>query len=458
MNNSTNDRRSFLKGAASASVMTAASYENILGANDRVRVGCIGIGLIGKRHLLDFLSQPDCEVAAISEVYDPRLTEGIETVAEKQKTKPEGFKDFRRMLDSKNIDAVVVSTPDHWHALMTILACAAGKDVYVEKPLTLFIDEGRWMIEAEKRYKRVVQVGTQQRSGKQYAECVDLIRNQHIGEMRSARLTSFRNISPGFTKPVGEKPLSESDWQMWLGPAPYTKFDANRCIYHFRWFWDYSGGQTTNLMAHNIDIVQWATGAKPKSVAAMGGRYSLTGLGETPDVVEAIIEFPGFLTTWSCREMSAGQPGAGSTAFFGTKGMLRIERSGMEVIPDRLIPSENQIPSFTAPRAVTQNPEPRTQAIKREGFEQVRDQFVPHVRNFLDSIKSRKPPVSNLASSQQTNITTHLVNIAQKLKRTVNWDAERETIVGDKEAAKLMSKEYRAPWDKELKAALSKTS
>ncbi|MDX2041383.1 MAG: Gfo/Idh/MocA family oxidoreductase [Acidobacteriota bacterium] len=458
MTQSNNDRRSFLKGAASASLMTAASYENILGANDRVRVGCIGIGLIGKRHLLDFLSQPDCEIAAISELYDPRLTEGIETAAEKQKTKPEGFKDFRRMLDSKNIDAVVVSTPDHWHALMTILACAAGKDVYVEKPLTLFIDEGRWMIEAEKRYKRVVQVGTQQRSGKQYAECVDLIRNQHIGEMRSARLTSFRNISPGFTKPVGTQPMSETDWQMWLGPAPYTKFDPNRCIYHFRWFWDYSGGQTTNLMAHNIDIVQWATGAKPKSVAAMGGRYSLTGLGETPDVVEAIIEFPGFLTTWSCREMSAGQPGAGSTSFFGTKGMLRIERSGMEVIPDRMIPAENLIPSFTAPRTVTQNPEPRTQAIKREGFEQVRDQFVPHVRNFLDSIKSRQPTVSNLQTSQQTNITTHLVNIAQKLKRTINWDADRETIVGDKEAARLMSKEYRAPWDKELKAALSKTS
>lgn len=456
MTHSTNDRRTFLKGAASASLMTAASYENILGANDRVRVGCIGIGLIGKRHLLDFLSQPDCEVAGISELYDPRLTEGIETAAEKQKNKPEGFKDFRRMLDSKNIDAVVVSTPDHWHALMTILACAAGKDVYVEKPLTLFIDEGRWMIEAEKRYKRVVQVGTQQRSGKQYVECVDLIRNQHIGEMRSARLTSFRNISPGFTKPVGTQPLSETDWQMWLGPAPYAKFDANRCIYHFRWFWDYSGGQTTNLMAHNIDIVQWATGAKPKSVAAMGGRYSLTGLGETPDVVEAIIEFPGFLTTWSCREMSAGQPGAGSTSFFGTKGMLRIERSSMEVIPDMMIPAENMIPSFTAPRVVTQNPQPRTQAIKREGFEQVRDQFVPHVRNFLDSIKSRQPTVSNLASSQQTNITTHLVNIAQKLKRTINWDAERETIVGDKEAARLMSKEYRAPWDKELKAALSK--
>lgn len=456
MSDPATNRRAFLKGAAGAGLMTAASYDKILGANDRVRVGCIGIGLIGKRHLLDFLSQSDCEIAAISETYDPRLTEGIETAAEKQKTKPEGFKDFRRMLDSKNIDAVVVSTPDHWHGLMTILACAAGKDVYVEKPLTLFIEEGRWMIDAATRYKRIVQVGTQQRSGKQYQECVELIRNGHIGEMRSARLASFRNITPGFSKPVGEQPLSEQDWQMWLGPAPYTKFDPNRCIYHFRWFWDYSGGQTTNLLAHNIDIVQWVTGAAPKSVAAMGSRYSLKQLGETPDVVEAIIEFPGFIATWSCREMCAGQPGQGSTAFYGTKGSLRIERSGMEVIPDRQISADDQIPRFTTARPVIQDPQPRTTAIKREGFEQVRDQFVPHVRNFLDSIKSRRPTISNLQTSQQTNITTHLVNIAMKLGRTVHWDAKRETIVGDKEAAAMLTRPYRTPWDRELKAALPK--
>ena len=458
MNDPTQHRRTFLKGAASASLITAASYQNILGANDRVRVGNIGIGLIGKRHLLDFLSQPDCEIAAISETYEPRLAEGIETAAEKQKTKPEGFKDFRRMLDRKDIDAIVVSTPDHWHALMTILACAAGKDVYVEKPLTLFIEEGRWMIDAATRYKRIVQVGTQQRSGKQYQECVELIRNGHIGEMRSARLTSFRNITPGFSKPVGEQPLSEQDWQMWLGPAPYTKFDPNRCIYHFRWFWDYSGGQTTNLLAHNIDIVQWVTGAAPKSVAAMGDRYSLKQLGETPDVIEAIIEFPGFIATWSCREMSAGQPGSGSTAFYGTKGMLRIERTGMEVIPDRLISADDQIPRFTTTRPVIQDPPLRTTAIKREGFEQVRDQFVPHVRNFLDSIKSRQQTISNLQVSQQTNITTHLVNIAMKLKRTIRWDATRETIIGDKEAVAMMTRPYRAPWDRELKAALPVSS
>jgi predicted dehydrogenase len=445
------ERRQFLKGLAGAGLVSAAAYGKVLGANDRVRVGCIGIGLIGKRHLLDFYAQPDVEVAAISEVYEPRLQEGIATAG----GTPKGYKDFRRMLDDKTIDAVVVSTPDHWHALMTILACAAGKDVYVEKPLTLFVREGKWMIDAAEQNKRVVQVGTQQRSGQQYKECVELIRNGHIGEMRSARIASFRNITPGFSEPVGKQPLSEQDWQMWLGPAPATKFQPERCIYHFRWFWDYSGGQTTNLMAHNIDIVQWATNAAPRSVAAMGGRYSLKGIGETPDVIEAIIEFPGFLATWSCREMSAGARGAG-LEFYGTKGRLAIDRGGMEVIPDPQLSPDSQIPNFTGPRVASAAPQPRTSPVKREGYEQVRDQFVPHVRNFLDAIKSRQQPVSDLRSSNQTNITTHLVNIAMKLGRTVKWDAAREEIVGDKEASRLLVKEYRAPWDRELKAALPK--
>ena len=324
------DRRSFLR-AAGAGVLSATAYQNILGANDRVRVGFIGIGLIGKRHLLDFLAQPDVDVAAICETYDPRLREGIATVEEKSGKKAEGFKDFRRMYDRKDIDAVVVSTPDHWHALLTIMACAAGKDVYVEKPMTLFAREGRWMVDAAKHYKRVVQCGTQQRSGEQYKQCVELIRNGHIGEVRNIRIASFRNISPGFTKPVGEQKLSEADWQMWLGPAPQRAFDENRCIYHFRWFWDYSGGQTTNLLSHNIDIAQWAMRAMPAKVASFGGRYSLKGFGETADVMETIFEYPGFILNWSNSEVSSAVRG-GSLLFCGTKGSLRLDRGGHEQI------------------------------------------------------------------------------------------------------------------------------
>lgn len=357
------------------------------------------------------------------------------------------------MLERRDLDAAVVSTPDHWHALMTILACAAGKDVYVEKPLTHAVREGEWMIAAARHNKRVVQVGTQQRSGEHYKKCVELIRGGQIGELRSVRIASFRNITPGFTKAVGERPLTDEDWRMWLGPAPYVPFDDRRCIYHFRWFWDYSGGQTTNLLSHNLDIVQWVTGAVPRAVSAHGGRYTLGGIGETPDVVEAIYDYPGFLTTWSCREICAA--GGGGLEFYGTKGMLKINRSGFEVIPDRLISPDDQIPQFTAPRrAPSSEPQLRTTAMKRDGYEQVRDQFRPHVRDFLDSIKSRKAPISDLESGHQTSLSCHLANLSMKLGRTLRWDARKQDVIGDREASRLLTKEYRAPWDRELKAAL----
>lgn len=442
------NRREFLK-ATGTGLLGAAAYKNVIGANERVRVGFIGIGLIGKRHLLDFMAQPDVEIAAISEVYQPRLDEGIATVG----GKPAADKDFRKMLERKDVDAVVISTPDHWHALMTIMACASGKDVYVEKPLTHVVREGQWMVTAARHHKRVVQVGTQQRSGEHYKECVQLIRTKHIGDLRSVRISSFRNIMPGFSVPVGTEPLSDDDWKMWLGPAPYVPFDKNRCIYHFRWFWDYSGGQTTNLLSHDLDIVQWAMNATPKSVSATGGRYSLKGIGETPDTFEAIFEYPGFITSWSNREICAGV--RGGLEFCGTKGTLKINRTGFEVLPDVALSPESQIPQFTTPRRASEPAsEFRTTAIKRDGFEQIRDQFRPHVRNFLDCVKSRQSPISDLESSHQVAASCHLANLAMKLGRTLRWDAQKQEIVGDREASKLLTKEYRTPWDQELKAAL----
>ncbi len=438
-----------------AGILSAASYRNVPGSNERVRVGFIGIGLIGKRHLLDFLNCQDVEVGAICEVYEPRLREGMAIVAEKSGDEVEGVKDFRRMLDRKDIDAVVVSTPDHWHALMTILACAAGKDVYVEKPLTLFVREGRWMVEAAKHYRRIVQVGTQQRSGEQYQQGIELIRQGHIGEVRNVRIANFRNINPGFTQPVGAEKLSPADWQMWLGPASDQPFDNRRCIYHFRWFWDYSGGQTTNLLSHDIDIVQWAMNAMPRSVAAMGSRYSLKGFGETPDVFEAIFDYPnpGFIVNWSDSEIWAGQQGG--MEFCGTRGTLRLSRGGIEVIPDSLIPAENQIPRFTERRIPSSSlPQLRTTAMKKDGYKQARDQFQPHVRNFLDCVKSRQQPISDVESGHKTSVTCHLANIAFKVGRTICWDDAKEEIIGDREASKLLVKNYRAPWDHELEAAL----
>ena len=439
-------RRAFLKTLAGSALATAASSRRVLGANDRVRVGIIGNGLIGKRHLIDFKSQPDCEIVGVSEVSDERMDDAVATAGGAAARYP----DFRRLLDQKDVDVVVVSTPDHWHALMTIMACAAGKDVYVEKPLTHVLREGEWMMAAARQHKRVVQVGTQQRAGAHYQRARQLLRDGHIGEISAARVSTARNILPGFTDAVG-KPLTPAQWDLWLGPAPSAPYEPTRGLYHFRWFWDYSGGQTTNLLSHEVDIVQWITGQLPTRVAAFAQRQSLKGIGETPAAFEGIFEYPGFLLNWSSREISAG--GRGGLEIYGTRGMLAINRRGFEITPDPLLSPSAQIPRFTTAPS-DEKPGLRCEPVKETGFEQVRDQFVPHVRNFLDSVKSRTPPLADLESAHQTSIPCHLANIAMRVGRVLSWDQTANDIVGDREASALLTKTYRAPWDRELRAAL----
>jgi predicted dehydrogenase len=438
------DRRAFLKALAATGVM--AAHGRRIAASDRVRVGLIGAGLVGTRHLLDFAAQPDVDVVAIADVAPGR----VEAARARLGGTPEAVADFRRLLDRHDIDAVVVSTPDHWHALMTIMACAAGKDVYVEKPLTHAVREGEWMLAASTAHRRVVQVGTQQRSGRHYQRAAGLVRAGHIGDVRIVHIRATRNILPGFTRPLDEPALTAAEWDLWLGPAPYVPFDARRALYHFRWFWDYSGGQTTNLLAHDLDIVQWITGAMPVRVAAFGARHSLGGFGETPDTFEAVYEFPQFLATWSSSEVAAGR--CRGLEISGTKGTLSIDRRGFDIVPDRAIPPEDQIPRHSF------SPEPRaelpwlTEAVKDEGYEQVRDQFVPHVRDFVECVRTRRQPVSDLASAHRTATACHLANVAMRVGRVVRWDDERQDVVEDTEASRLLTKAYRAPWDRELRA------
>lgn len=444
------DRRTFLE-TVTAGVYTAATARRVAGANDRVRVGLIGIGLIGTRHLLDFKAQPDVEIAGISEVSESRLREGLALAG----GAAQAFPDFRHMLDRRDIDAIVVSTPDHWHALMTMLACAAGKDVYVEKPLTHVLREGEWMLKVAARHGRVVQVGTQQRSGRHYRRAADLVRGGHIGHVRAVQIATARNIAPGFTAPVGQ-PLTPAQWDLWLGPAPAVAYDVRRGLYHFRWFWDYSGGQTTNLLSHDLDIVQWATGATPVRVAAFAQRHtSMTGFGETPDVMEGIVEYPDFLLSWSNRESSAG--GRRGLEMHGTRGTLAITRRALLVTPDPDVPAGEQIPNFPTSPAARERPPRRlrTASVNDEGYEQVRDQFVPHVRNFVDCVKSRAQPIADLESGHRTIATCHLLNVAMRVGRVVNWDARRQDIRDDPDASALLTKRYRAPWDRELAAVLA---
>lgn len=436
-------RRTFLKAMAAGAVVAPAAR---VAASDRVRVGFIGAGLIGTRHLIDFAAQPDVDVVAIAELSPARLAAARAVAG----GRPEGVTDFRRLLDRQDIDAIVVSTPDHWHALMTIMACAAGKDVYVEKPLTHVVREGDWMMTAATRHRRIVQVGTQQRSGAHYQRARSLVRAGHIGDLRQVHIRATRNIVPGFTRPVDDPDLSPEAWDMWLGPAPLVPFDPRRALYHFRWFWDYSGGQTTNLLAHDLDIVQWMTGAMPTRVSAFAQRRSLEGFGETPDAFEAMYEFPGFLLTWTNSEVSVGR--WRGLEMCGTKGTLSIGRAGFRITADQEIPAAAQIPRVTFTSAPAREYPARTEAITDEGYEQVPDQFVPHVRDFLASIRSRQQPVSDLVSAQRTATACHLANVAMRVGRVVRWDATANDVIDDAEASALLTKRYRAPWDRELRA------
>ncbi len=451
-------RRSFIKsGSAAAVAFTAASWNRVLGANERVGIGVIGFGLIGRIHTRSFKAQPDAQVVAVSETFRPRMDAAAMLVGSPIARYP----DFRKLLEDKSVDAVVVATPDHWHALMTMMACVAGKEVYVEKPLTLFVREGRWMIEVARRHKRVVQVGTQQRSGPHYQRARELIRAGRIGQLVSVQVSYFRNVSPGFGKPPDQAPPAELDYDFWLGPAPQRAYNPNRAIYHFRWFWDYSGGQMTNLGQHSLDVVHWITGVKgANAITSAGGRYFLEDNGEVPDTQDVMIEYPGFRAVCQWRECAAGvtAKGMGGLEFHGTRGTLVLGRDGFEIFPDKKENPNNIVARIIGGHPVG-GPQPVSETDGQFWTEPAKDtsgdwkdQYVQHARNFLDCVKSRKEPNSDLESGHQVATVCHLANISLRTGLKIHWDAEKEEIVGDAKAAAMLVRPYRKPWDAEWKA------
>jgi predicted dehydrogenase len=454
-------RRDFIKRVAqTGAVVSTLSAQRVLGANERVGIGVIGYGLIGRLHARS-LHRVDSKVVAVADTYQPRLQAAGQALGRATKL----YRDFRELLADNDVDAVVVATPDHWHALMTMMACAAGKDVYVEKPVTLFAREGRWMLDTARRFKRIVQVGTQQRSAAHYQRARELIRGGAIGNLVSVQMHFLRNISPGFGNPPDQKPPADFDYQMWLGPAPQRAYNPNRGIYHFRWFWDYSGGQMTNLGAHSLDIVHWCTGVKgPLAVTSVGGRRILKDNCEVPDVQDTIIEYPGFQVVCQIRECAAG---ATSTTtpnliFQGDKGALAISRDGFEIIPDKKQKPSNIVARIMGGHPVG-GPQPEPEAGEQFWTNAVKDtsgdrdnQLVDHARHFLQCIKSRKQPVSDLESGHQVAAVCHLANISMKLGRKIRWNADKEEIIGDAEANAMLTRPYRAPWDTQLKAVTTR--
>ncbi len=439
-------RRQFAKTMAAAGAATALSRMRVLGANDRVRLGFIGLGNRGDQVLDGFLVHKDAEVVAICDLWQPYL----DFAAKKIGSSPKQFKEYRQLLDMKDVDAVVICTPDHWHAVQTIHACQAGKDVYVEKPLSLRVVEGRKMVEAARRHSRITQVGINRRSSPFCQEAADFIRGGGLGKITAARSFHIQNEWPkGIGNPPDEEPPAGLDWDAWLGPAPKVPYNRNRAFYRFRWFYDYSGGQVTNYGAHFIDFIHWALGEDtPLAVTAMGAKLALDDNREIPDTLEVLWTYPrGTLVTFSQFNANAAPADRrhGNLEFRGTKGTLYLTYTGYDVVPEEI--NEKVFPALTPlDRSLSRDYEsdrkPVIQPRKVEG----EDSTPLHARNFLDCIRSRQPCTCDLETGHRSTSATLIANIAYKTKSYLEWDGKAERFTNNPAANKYLSYEYRSPY------------
>ena len=408
--------------------------ERIRGANDRIAIALIGAGRQGVSDLKNAMRHTEVDVAAICDVYQPNLAKGIEAAPGAQ---PYG--DFRRVLDRRDIDAVIIASPDHWHPLQTVMACEARKDVYVEKPIGVAITEGRRMVEAALKNQRVVQVGTQQRSGKHFQQVAELVKAGRIGKVTQVRCWNVGNESPeGIGVAPDTDPPANLDWDMWLGPAPERRFNANRFGVSpdrwssFRWYWDYAGGMMTDWGVHWLDIVQLVMAVDaPASIAAVGGKFALQDDRETPDTLLASFQYPGFICTYENRSANAA-PLSGKTngiLFHGTDGTLFVDRQGFEILPEKRKVGEANVDRTAA--LVVQNSNQHHQ---------------DHMIDFIECVKSRRTPVSSIEAGHRSTSTALLGNIAYRTGRRIEWDGVNEKIVGDRDASRMLSRDYRKPW------------
>jgi predicted dehydrogenase len=406
--------------------LPAVAYNNALQAgqppSEKVRLASIGVGNQGgpKNNLNKFVKN----VVALCDVDTNYLAEGAAYV-EKSGTKPETFSDFRKVLDAKNIDAVIVTVPDHWHALMTVMACNAGKDVFCEKPLSLTISEGRKMVEAARKNNRVVQTGSMQRSSKEFRHACELVRNGALGKVKEVKvglpgpnwIDRAQGPAPDSPPPVG------LDFNTWLGPAPDRAYNKNRVHYLFRFFWDYSGGQQTNFGAHDLDITQWALGMDDSGPTKIEGTatFNKDKWFETPETATCKYTYANGIPVL-CG-LGKGAPPGGVTVE-GEKGTLHVRRGSL---------------------TVTLNDEKVADPYKLETGPDKLYVSTNHYQNFLDCIKSRKMPVCDVEIGHRSATVCHLGNIAIRTGLKLTWDPAKEKFA-EKDANKWLAKEYRKPW------------
>lgn len=391
-------------------------------AAEKIRVGLIGCGGISRADLTTFLSYPEVDCPVVCDVDDAQLAKGIALVEKLRGRRPDTVKDFRRVIERKDVDVVLVCTPDHWHALPTVLACQEGKDVYVEKPLATTVAEGRAMVEAARRHGRVVQMGTQWRSGPHYQEAIEFVQSGKLGKIRQVRAWAYLDWVGGIGNPPDRDPPAGVDYDFWLGPAPLRPFNPNRFHFNFRWFWDYAGGMMTDWGVHWLDIVQMAYDeAMPTAITALGGKLFFTDNRETPDTLQVTYEYPGFIATYEYRNGNGNSmfKQGGGILFHGSKATMFLDR-----------------------RQYFIEPEPNS-GVEPEQVKSVSSGNLKHWANWLECIRTRQRPESDIEKCYRSTATCLLGNVALRSKLRVDWDGQN---VKQSEARRYQSREYRKPW------------
>ena len=387
-------------GVVGLNAAAAAASSSGRSANDRLNVGVIGVRNHGKLLAGELARLSDVEVKTLCDIDEAQFAPAIHAVTDAGRQAPATERDFRRLLDDPSIDAVVIATPDHWHAAMTNLACLAGKDVYVESPATHSVAEGAGMIEAADRTNRIVQVGLQQRSGTHFRSAVEFIQSGRLGTVRLAKAWIVHR-----RKSIGHKPDCDApvnvDYQQWLGSAPSRPFNPNRFHFNWRWYWDYGGGELAHWGVHMLDVARWGLAVDmPTRVSAVGGKYAFDDDQQTPDSLSVQYSFQNDRDKsilWEHRLWSShGIEGRSSgVAFHGERGTLVVDRGGWKVYDH----SEN----VTADASDLQG---------------------THLRNFVDCVRSRQSPAANLQIGIAASTLCHLGNIAYRRGREIRLDAE----------------------------------
>ena len=441
-------RRDFLKTSAAAGAafaMPAIVPSSVLGAaapSNRITIGCVGMGGQGTWNMNGFLHKPHAQVLAVCDVnkgsddYDklyqfPHSTAGREPARQMVERyygqqKPSGtykgcssYADFRDLLARDDIDAVVVCTPDHWHVPISLAAVRAGKDVYCEKPLSLTIAEGRDLPDAVKRFGRVLQVGSMQRSSSNFRFACELVRNGRIGKLHTIRV----EIPPNncFCDPVWQvMPMPKGlDYDMWLGPAAWAPYTRKRCHYRFRFILDYSGGQITNFGAHMFDIAQWGNGSDdtgPVEIKDLGSEFPKTGLFTTATKVDVEYTYANGVKMFCTTSDDSG------VRFEGSEGWILVGRGRLQAHPASILESKigpNEIHLYES---------------------------TDHKKNFLDCVKSRRQPVASAEIGHRSATVCHLGNIAMQLGAKLNWDPIKERFVNNEAANRMLAQTMRSPW------------